>query len=94
MFRRPVPTIPTEISQAQAASLATMAPLFGALDLDLDARVAALLHRWHPDRVAEERDAAEDARVAAEADALADAIDAGDCDADGEPIPYPTYRSV
>jgi hypothetical protein len=106
--RKFVPAIPASQSRTDAgpylnpfprteddASLATMAPLFAALDLD--ARVAALMHRWHPDRVAEERDAAEidaaeDAREIAaterqaqdDADELAGARDAASW--------YPTYR--
>ena len=73
--------------------------------LDLDRRFAdleRLLARWHDARAEEREEQLNDARIEAEyqdmldaeADALADAIDAGDCDADGEPIPYDTYRSA
>ncbi len=71
-----------------AASLATMAPLFAALNLDLNNRIADLgakLARWHEERDAAAIDAIEDAREIAaterqaqiDADELAGEQDAG-----------------
>ncbi len=81
-----------------------------AMQRDLDRAIADVenrIARWRYqpseiDLAEEAADAAADeadriawaAEAQAEADRIADGIEAGDLDADGEPIGYPTYRSI